>query len=481
MVVSYYPRYEKGCTGKKNELLSNFVRPYKVGDKTLVISDNGAWAVLDNQQYKKVTSGELKKDDALFKDLESRGVIWTSGNVSDVARDYKRRKQFLFQGTSLHIVIPTFRCNHKCLYCHSNARPEEKDGFDMDEETAKKVVDFIMQSTSDYIKIEFQGGEPLLNFPIIKVIIEYATKKAEEKEKVLSFDIVTNFSLMDDEKMKYLIKRDVGLCTSLDGPKELHNKNRVLAYGKTKDSHAKVEYWIRKVKEEYKYEKINALMVITKHSLPLWKEIVDEYVRLGLDRIWFGFVNPLGNAQSNWDKIGYTAEEYVDFWGKALDYIIKSDIDIREMSASIMMKKILTKSDPMYVDLQSPCGAVIGQMAYDHKGDIYTCDEGKMYEEFKLGNVGTHSYKDILTSPKACTMVASSTNDTTACDSCAWKPYCGLCPVCNFASQGNIISKLPEDYRCKILKGQFRYLFDRLLSDKRYLNVFSKWAERKVF
>jgi His-Xaa-Ser system radical SAM maturase HxsB len=480
MAESFFPAYEKIEKKTNKEILSDFVRTEKIGEKVLVTAENGSWALLSKEQYEDLKSGKIKENDALLEELEKTGVIWTNGNIVEVTRDYRNRKSFLFQGTSLHIVIPTLRCNHGCVYCHSNAKPMKSKGYDLDEKTAKRIVDFIFQSPSKNIKIEFQGGEPLLNFPIVKYIIEYAKSINLEKKKALGFNIVTNLSLMTDEMAEFLLKNNVGICTSLDGPKQVHNKNRSLLFGESKDSHERTVYWIKRLREKHKYNNINALMVVTKHSLPHWKEIVDEYAGLGLKNIWLEFVNPLGNAQRNWKDIEYNPDDFLTFWMQSLNYIVKNGIKLKEIGTSIILRKILTKEDPMFLDLQSPCGAAIGQLAYDHNGDIYTCDEGRQFEEFKIGNV-KDNYKEILTSPKVCAIVSASTNDTSMCNICAWKPYCGLCPVCTFASQGNIINKLPEDYRCKILKGQFKFIFDRLLSDEKFRKVFLEWAKKRVF
>jgi uncharacterized protein len=81
---------------------------------------------------------------------------------------------------------------------------------------------------------------------------------------------------------------------------------------------------------------------------------------------------------------------------------------------------------------------------------------------FKLGNVNNNKYSDIMSSRKTCSLITSSINDCQICDSCCYKPYCGICPVCNFIEQGTIIAKIPETHKCKIYKVQFDYIFNRL-------------------
>ena len=145
-----------------------------------------------------------------------------------------------------------------------------------------------------------------------------------------------------------------------------------------------------------------------------------------------------------------------------------------------MLKKILNKRDPMFVDIQSPCGAAIGQLLYDHKGNIFTCDEAKIFEEFKLGNVKTSNYKDIFNNKTLRAMIDISSKYPTLCDACPFSPFCGICLVNIYKSQGNIIPKLTEDFRCNIFKKLIPNIFHRLLfTDNR--KIFLKWVSEKKF
>ena len=114
-------------------------------------------------------------------------------------------------------------------------------------------------------------------------------------------------------------------------------------------------------------------------------------------------------------------------------------------------------------------------MAYLPNGNIHTCDEGKLFEIFKIGTVN-QKYKEILTSNQSLEMVATSINDALTCDNCAYKPYCGVCPVCSYAETGNVITKIPCN-RCKIWKGMFDYVFEKIGFDEEFREVFFKWLE----
>ncbi|MFW6025277.1 MAG: His-Xaa-Ser system radical SAM maturase HxsB [Candidatus Woesearchaeota archaeon] len=453
----------------KEYRLNNF-RSEKIGDKVLVTTEHGEWTFLNEKEYNKLLDENVKDNFELFED---KGIIVTPKNKEEVIEKTRKKYSFLYEGTSLHIIIPTLRCNQKCIYCHASSKPLSCKEFDMDKKTAKRTVDFIFQSPSENIAIEFQGGEPLIKYDLIKYIIKYAKKKNEKYNKNLDFVIVTNFAYIDEEKLDYFEKEGVDICTSLDGPKKLHEYNR------NEGTYDRVAEWIDKVNEIEEMGGAHAVPTITKESLKYPKKIVDEYVKRNLEEIHLRFLNNLGNARENWEKISYSPEEFIKFWKEAVDYIIKVNKEgnyLQEKSCHVILKKLFG-DDPRYLDLQSPCGAVIGQLVYNYNGDIYTCDEGRMVEDdiFKLGNVSENDYKEITTCDKSCNVIASSINDTTICDSCAFKPYCGLCPVCNFAEQGNILGKVPSSSRCKILKYQFEYIFSKLLDDGDAKEVFMSW------
>ena len=129
-----------------------------------------------------------------------------------------------------------------------------------------------------------------------------------------------------------------------------------------------------------------------------------------------------------------------------------------------------------YLDLRSPCGAAIGQLVYNYDGAIYTCDEGRMVgnDIFKIGTLND-KYKDVLTSNQTCGIVSASVNDCFICDNCVYKPYCGLCPVCNYFEQGNIIAKIPSTPRCKIYMAMFKYLTEKYFFDEEIKQIFDSW------
>ena len=463
----------------------NFFRFKKFGQKYLLTNDIGHYIFLTPAQFRDFLSGILNYKSAIYQELEEKGFIKDNFNSDQAISRYRHRDSNLFYGTTLHIIVVTLGCNFRCIYCQASSRPVEEKGYDMDLNTAKRVVDFIFKSPSPSITIEFQGGEPLVNWPVVKFIVEYARKKNETEKKQLLLSLVSNFSLMSEEKLKFLIKNKVSLCTSLDGPEKIHNKNRPWPEGK---SYQITTLWIEKIKKlekerEKKGEKmyhLNALLTVSKNSLPFPKEIVDEYLKWGFDGMHLRPLSYLGLAKNFKEKVGYSIEEFMKFWKRAVDYIIRINLNGKlflERGTGIMLQKILTETDSGYTDLRSPCGAVIGQMVYNYNGKIYTCDEGRMYPDdtFLLGDIKKGNYENLLSCNKTKAMITASTLDNSPCDYCVYKPYCGVCPVLNYSIYGNLFPQLPNTDWCKRQREMFDYLFEKL-QNKKIKKIFEEWV-----
>lgn len=395
---------------------------------------------------------------------------------SEILKPYMRdSKNYLFSATSLHIFVVTNACNMKCVYCQAQNGKSIPNGI-MTKATAKKAVDIALSSPETYLSFEFQGGEPLANFDVIKFIVEYANEKANGK--VVEFNIVSNLTLLTDEIAEFIKANNIGISTSIDGDEELHNSNR--SYRTDNGTYSDVINAIEKLKE-YGIG-YGAIQTTTKNSLNKAKEIVDTYVRLGLSSVFIRNLTPLGCANNSWDEIGYMPEEFIEFYKECFNYIIelnKKGVFLKEGHASIMLSKMLTGCPVNYMELRSPCGAGIGQIAYYYDGNIYTCDEGRMLAEmgddsFKLGTVN-NTYDELMNCNNCKAACISSTLESLpSCCDCVYSPYCGTCPVVNLALSNDIYNKEPNDYKCKIYKGVFDTVF-KALQDSEKEKILKSW------
>lgn len=423
-----------------------------------------------------------------YDELLAKKFIKTETFESEMPLLYARKNQYLAFWPTLHIIVTTLRCNHKCQYCHAAVAPMTAKEMDMTLETAKRVVDTIFYTSSPNLTIEFQWWESLVNWDVVKYVVEYATVKSAQLNKAVGFALVSNLSLMDDEKLEYIIEHNIQVSTSLDGDEETHNFNRTFKDG---NSFEKVTYWIKKINDEYEKRwiesRVGALLTVTKKSLSRYKEIIDTYVALWLDGIYLRPLNPYWFAAAELEKLGYEPHEFMDFYKNSMEYIIelnKKGIKFRENLSCIFLSKMLTDKDPNFLDERSPCGACIGQVAYNYDGKVYSCDEWRMLGRMgdqnflmaALWDSGEENYKNMMNSQTTKVMVQASTLDgLPGYNEAVYKPYIWVCPIHSYKTSGNIIPNFSKDHKKMLDFAVLDYLFEKLKNDIEVGEIFHTW------
>lgn len=453
----------------------------------LLTNEVGEWIFLEEKDFDCFTRGELDSHSDLFHDIESKQIA-TTDKVENVvlmlATKFRTKKSILRDFTSLHMVVPTLRCNASCIYCQVARKNLDDHSADMTKSTAKNVVKTIFRSPSPSIKIEFQGGDPSTDFEMVKYIIEEAEWQNLFKKRQLEFVICTNISLLDEKKVRYLKKHKCNISTSLDGPRDLHNTNRPMQA--TALTHEVFEKNLSMIRRIWGNEDcVSALMTTSKYSLGRFKEIVDEYVRLGFNSIFLRSLNPYGFAKRHKEKVAYPIDEFISNYREGLDYILqlnKEGLFFVEGYAALLLKRILTPFATGFVDLQSPAGVGIAGVIYDYDGAVYVSDEARMMARFKdysfrLGNVNTNSYQEMFNGEKLRHIIGSAcTECLPECSQCVYQPYCGADPVRNMSEQGDMIGFRPTNEMCRKTKSVLNYLFELLRKHDPEINrVFWSW------
>lgn len=467
-----------------------FFRFRRLGERVVVTNLEGAWLVLDTREFDAFTRGAVEPGSELHERLSSRNLLAATFDPLRSTEALRRRKSFIHSGPNLHILVLTLRCNQTCVYCHASRAPMSSTETDMSFETAERSVDLALSTTSPSVTIEFQGGEPLVRFDTLRHVIEYATERNRELGKALEFTLVTNLSLMDEEKLAWLLEHRVQICTSIDGPRALHDRQRRLPQASAFDAATR---WIGRINTAYeemgldpRVYRVEALPTTTRETLPLAKELVDTYIGLGCRSIFLRPVDPFGFAAKTAERVGYATEEYLGLYRRVVDYMIelnRDGVEILERYASIFLTKILRGDDPNYLDIRDPCGAAIGQVAYGYDGKVFTCDEGRMLHEdgddtFLIGDVAASGYRDVLGHPTVRAMaIASNLDAQPDCHGCAYHPYCGVCPVHSHRTQGSIFGRMRGSSWCAVHKGIQDYLFEKIgEGDPAVLEIFDRWT-----
>lgn len=459
-------------------------------DGICLVNQGGDFFWTDETGLERILKQELDGEESFWQDLESKHFIardeYLEIALNLTATKLRSRKAYLDDFTALHMIVLTGRCNCRCHYCHASSSDDSSTGWDMDWKTAKKVTEMIFSSPSPCIKIEFQGGEPVLNWDILCGIVDYAKMINKFAKRHLEFVVATNLTLLDDAKLEYLKKAGVEISTSLDGPKELHDKYRNLRNGKS--AYDEFMNRVGKVKELWGQGSLSPLLTITKEHLGKMESVIDEYLSLGVRGIFLRALNPYGMAKKEWDELGYSIEDFVECFKNTLEYILeinKKGTYFPEFYSTLLFRRIMTPFSTGFVDLQSPAGCGTSGVIYDYNGNVYPSDEARMLarvgdEAFCMGNVHRNTYEELfLKSDLPYWIEKTLVESMPGCSTCAWQVYCGSDPVRNYVESGNIVGHKTMSEFCYKHKSIIDHIFHLIRNDPETEEVFWSWVNNR--
>jgi uncharacterized protein len=462
--------------------------PYRferLDSQVLVTNMVGEYLLLPGEEFAQLAARDLPADSPLVRKLRAKHVIREPDDnlpVELLAIKARTRYRRLTEFTALHILVASLRCEHSCPYCQVSRQSSDKDAFDMSWETAALALESAFRSPSQNIKIEFQGGEPLLNFELIEAVVAAARARNEHEGKNLGFVIATNLAMLDDRVIDFCRANDIYISTSLDGPADLHNKNRPRP---GRNSWELATAGIQRIREELGVDRVSALMTTTRASLGRVREIIDTYVEQGLTSVFLRPLSPYGFAIKTKSFAAYDVDGWLPFFEDGLDYVIelnRAGIPMVEQFSAVVLKKMLTNDDPGYVDLTSPAGIGIGAIVYNYDGDVYASDEGRMLAEmgdttFRLGNLHEESYEEIMLSDALLRPLDESfTQSVPMCQDCAFEPWCGADPTYHHATTGDYLGRKPTSGFHRRNLAIFKHLLERYEDDAFTRSLFQTWA-----
>jgi uncharacterized protein len=445
----------------------------------------GQISLLDRATLERFVQHDLSPNSETYRTLKSRHFLLDAD--SDVAIDLlglkaRTRLARLKDFTSLHMFVVSLRCEHSCPYCQVSRQSDDRKAFDMTPETADKALAMTFRSPSPAIKIEFQGGEPMLNFDLIRYVVERAEAMNSTERRDLQFVIASNLAMVTDEILEYCKIHSILISTSLDGPPDLHNRNRPRP---GKNSYEKAVEGIQRARNALGRDRVNALMTTTEASLGRGREIIDEYLKLGFNGIFLRPLSPYGFAIKTKAYAAYDADQWLKFYFDGLDYVLdlnRSGVPFVEYYAAIILGKMLTPFETGYVDLRSPSGIGIAAIVYNYDGDIYASDESRMLAEmgdktFRIGNVHQNSWEEVMTSDALLDPLEESFAESAPmCSECAFEPFCGADPVFHHATQGSYLGHKPTSAFCRRNMAIFRRLITLMRDDDFARKTFVRWA-----
>lgn len=207
---------------------SPFIHLFKNYDKSYLYDVNSNTITkISDDVYNKLLKNDL--NDFNIKKMKEIGLL-SNNRLTEIIHPEDKLLEFhLADRVNMIILQITQNCNLRCNYCPYSGGYENREHSNkkMNFETAKKGIDFLLNHSTylNRVSVGFYGGEPLLEYDLIKKCIEYAEQKGEGK--IISFNITTNATLLTEEIVRYFSNHNVSLMISLDGPKHVQDKNRI--------------------------------------------------------------------------------------------------------------------------------------------------------------------------------------------------------------------------------------------------------------
>ena len=283
----------------------------------------------------------------------------------------------------------TNQCNLACQYCYEYgadkvATPEGKPKF-MDLETAKAAVAFFLQQSprGNAVQITFFGGETLMNYPLLKQVVQYAREQAQQESRPINFSLTTNATLLTPAIIDFLAENHIGVTVSMDGPRELHNQLRVFPNGR--GSYDIIEPKVRELIQKHHTRPIAARVTLTSgvtDVLRIFRHLKDD---LGFHEVGFApvttspdrlyAINDRG-MDGVLEQFHLLADEYLS---AALSNRLHGFSNVSDTLAELHQG----------INKSHPCGAGLGLVGVGPSGDIAPCHRFVDSDEHALGHVAT--------------------------------------------------------------------------------------------
>ncbi len=359
---------------------------------------------------------ELKKDGALF----------TRDIYEDYIKDFKQRSTVV-KALCLHIAHD---CNLACKYCFAEEGEYKGHRELMSYEVGKQALDFLIANSGNRknLEVDFFGGEPLMNFQVVKDLVKYAREQEAIHNKKFRFTLTTNGILLDDDVMEFANREMSNVVLSIDGRKEVNDRMRPSRNGK--GSYDVILPKFQKFATSRNQTNYYVRGTFTHNNLD-FSEDVKHLAELGFQQI---SVEPVVALPE--EPYAITEEDlpklYVEY-DKLAAYMLEKRKEGKDFNFFHFM--IDLTGGPCVAKRLSGCGSGTEYLAVTPWGDLYPCHQFVGIDEFQLGNVWEGIGKSELKEEfKQCNVYSKD-----KCKSCFAKFFCsGGCAANSFKFHGDI-------------------------------------------
>ncbi len=383
----------------------------------------------------KYTADEINECFDEIIELYEEGILFSED-------DYEKFAEYAVaspvKAMCLHIAHD---CNLRCKYCFASTGDFGGGRKLMDLDTGKAAIDFLLEKSEKRknLELDFFGGEPLMNFDVVKEIVKYARSKEKEYGKTFRFTITTNGLLLTDDKIDFINKEMSNVVLSIDGRKEINDRMRVCV-----DGSGCYDYIVEKFKDLVSKRDKNKDYYVrgtyTKYNLDFSNDVLHLY-DLGFDQV---SVEPVMGDEAEAYAI---SEADLDKISGEYDILVDKLSEIRENGGFCNFFHFMLDLNrgPCAIKRLRGCGSGNEYVAVTPDGDIYPCHQFVGIEEFKMGNLHDKTFDMDIKNTFAKTHIYAKDD----CKDCWAKFYCsGGCNANNYLYEGDILKS--HKLSCKI-------------------------------
>lgn len=388
---------------------------------------------------KEVTKEEIEDCCRQIEELKSSGKLFTPDTFRPIAGELKKRTSGVVKALCLHIA---HTCNLNCSYCFASQGKYHGDRAVMSFEVGKRALDFLVENsgTRKNLEVDFFGGEPLMNFTVVKQLVEYARSIEKEKGKNFRFTLTTNGMLIDDDVIDFSNREMSNVVLSLDGRKDIHDRFRVDYQGR--GSWEQIVPKFQKFVKERGNKNYYMRGTFT-HRNPDFLEDIRTMLDLGFTEL---SMEPVVCASD--DPSALTEEDkpvVMEQYEKLAELMLKRH---REGSPFTFYHYMIDlKGGPCIYKRVSGCGSGTEYMAVTPWGDLYPCHQFVGEDKFRLGSV----FEGVTNTEIQDEFMSCNVYTRPECSDCWAKLYCsGGCAANAYHSTGSV--KGVYSYGCDLFR-----------------------------
>lgn len=387
---------------------------------------------------KTITREEILSCIEDIKGLEKAGKLFSKDIYENRAFDFKNRKTDI-KALCLHVA---HTCNLNCEYCFASQGKYHGERALMPYEVGKRALDFLIENSGSRhnLEVDFFGGEPLMNFEVVKKLVKYAREQEKLHNKNFRFTLTTNGLLIDDDVIAFVNKEMSNVVLSLDGRKEVHDSLRKTISGQ--GSYDIIIPKFKKLVEARGGKNYYIRGTFTHNNIDFLKDILHMadlgFTELSMEPVVCAPNEPYALTE---EDLPILKEQY-ELLAKEM---IKRDSENRGFTFYHYMLD-LTHGPCIYKRI-SGCGSGTEYLAVTPWGDLYPCHQFVGDEKFKLGDI----YNGIVNTKVRDEFKLCNAYARPECKDCWAKLYCsGGCAANSYHATGNILGTYK--YGCELLK-----------------------------